>query len=106
MEGFQIIFYTQQDRMLGLVPLAQWLFDEAKRHAIRGATMTSSLRGLGHDGATHAAGWFDLSDQPVQVTMIVTPDECERMLEYLRQEHVKVFYMKVPVEFGILGADM
>lgn len=105
MQGFLVTFFTQQDRMHGHVPLAQWLFDEAKRQGIRGATMTGSMQGLGHDGLTHAAGWFDVSDQPVQVVLVVTPEESERIFAHLEREQIKVFYMKAPVEFGLLNGD-
>lgn len=105
MQGYQITFFTQQDRQHGSTPLAQWLFAEAKRQGIRGATVSGSLEGLGHDGVTHAAGWFDLADQPVQVTMIVTAEESDRLFATLDAEGVKVFYMKAPVEFGFLGKD-
>jgi len=103
MHGYQITFYTQQDRAHQNMPLAQWLFREAKRCGFRGATVSGSMEGMGHDGVTHAAGWFDVSDQPVQVTMVVTADEGARLLEHLAAEKLKVFYVKVPVEFATLG---
>ncbi len=105
MQGYQITFFTQQDRQHNSVPLVQWLFAEAKRQGIRGATVSASLEGMGHDGMTHAAGWFDLADQPVQVTMIVTAEESDRLFASLQAERVKIFYMKAPVEFGFAGRD-
>ncbi|MES2116882.1 MAG: DUF190 domain-containing protein [Pseudomonadota bacterium] len=103
MHGFQVTFFTQQDRMHGHMPLAQWLLDEAKKLSIRGATLDGAIQGLGHDGTIHAINMFDFSDQPVQVTMVVTAEEVERLFTQLAQEQVHVFYMKVPVEFGTLG---
>lgn len=105
MQGFLVTFFTQQDRVHGQVPLAQWLLDEAKRHGIRGATMSGSMQGLGHDGAIHAAGWFDLSDQPVQVSLVVSAEESDLMFAHLEREKIRVFYMKTPVEFGMLNSD-
>ena len=35
--------------------------------------------------------------------MAVTEDEAERLFEHLKQESVRVFYVKAPVEFGVLG---
>ncbi len=105
MQGYQIVFFTQQDRLHGQLPLAQWLVEEARRLGIRGATVTGCLQGLGHDGAVHAITMFDLSDQPLQVTLVVSEAELQRLSERLAQERVQVFYMKVPVEFGTLGED-
>ncbi|CAD2247529.1 DUF190 domain-containing protein [Xanthomonas arboricola] len=103
MHGYQVTFYTQQDRMHGSTPLAQWLLDEAKKLGIRGATLDGALQGLGHDGTVHAINMFDFSDQPVQVTMVLTTKEVERLFSQLDDAQVRVFYTKIPAEFGPLG---
>ncbi|CAD7376355.1 MULTISPECIES: DUF190 domain-containing protein [Pseudomonadota] len=103
MHGYQVTFYTQQDRMHGSTPLAQWLLDEAKKLGIRGATLDGALQGLGHDGTVHAINMFDFSDQPVQVTMVLTTKEVERLFSQLDDAQVRVFYTKIPAEFGTLG---
>ncbi|GAA3591822.1 DUF190 domain-containing protein [Gibbsiella greigii] len=103
MRGYQMTFFTQQDRMHGRLPLAQWLIEEAKRQGLRGATLSGALGGLGHDGAMHAVNLFDLSDQPVQVTLVVSEDEAQRFMQVLAQEQVNLFYVKVAAEFGVLG---
>ncbi|MBJ7221021.1 MULTISPECIES: DUF190 domain-containing protein [unclassified Brenneria] len=104
MHGYQITFFTQQDRMYGRLPLAQWLIEEAKRQGLRGATLNGALEGLGHDGALHAVNLFDLSDQPVQVTLVVTEEEAQRFLQHLDTAQIHLFYVKVAAEFGTLGA--
>lgn len=105
MQGQQLTFFTQQDRLQGHEPLAQWLLAQAQQLGIRGATLNGSLQGLGHDGQLHALTMFDAGDQPVQVTMVVTDDECDRLFAHLQARHVQVFYMRNRVEFGTLGAD-
>lgn len=104
MNGYQITFFTQQDRTIGNRPLAQWLIDEARRMGCRGATMSGAVEGLGHDGVIHAVNLFDLSDQPVQITMVVTEDEAQTFFAHLAQQQVRLFYTKIAVEFGTLGA--
>lgn len=103
MHGYQLTFFTQQDRVHDQRPLAQWLLDQAHKRGLRGATLNGSLQGLGHDGAVHAINLFDLSDQPVQVTLVVSTEEAQSFLDHLQGEGVHVFYMKVPVEFGTVG---
>jgi hypothetical protein len=46
-----------------------------------------------------------LADQPLSVVMAVTNEEADRLFERLRADNVHVFYVKTPVEFGILGDD-
>ncbi|WP_159877691.1 DUF190 domain-containing protein [Aquitalea denitrificans] len=100
MQGFQITFYTRQDRLHGHAPLAQWLLELAHELAIGGATLNGSVEGLGHDGRFHAITLFDLSEQPVQVIMVVTAEERERLFHRLRQEQVNVLYVAQAVEYG------
>lgn len=103
MNGYQITFYTQQDRIHDRQPLPQWLVEAARRLGVRGATLSGAIEGLGHDGTTHAINLFDLSDQPVQVTLVVTAEEADRLFAYLQQERVVAFYTKLALEFGTLG---
>ncbi len=103
MHGHQITFFTQQDRMQGQQPLAQWLVDEARRLGLRGEPLNGAIEGLGHDGAIHTINMFDLSDQPVQVTLVVTHEEERRLFAHLLERRVSLFYVKVPAQFGTLG---
>jgi PII-like signaling protein len=103
MQGYQVTFFTQQDRMHGSRTLAEWLMKQAHDLGIRGATMTASTSGFGHDGKQHSSQFFDLSDQPVEITMALSDDETERLFGALEAEKVKVFFVKSRIEFGMLG---
>lgn len=81
--------------MHGRIPLAQWLIEEAARLGLRGATLNGALGGLGHDGVMHAVNLFDLSDQPIQVTLIVSEEEASNFIQYLEKEQVHVFYVRI-----------
>lgn len=100
MQGFQLTFFTQQDRTHDGQPLGDWLVAEARRLGIGGATLVLAAEGFGHHRRIHAARFFELADQPVEVTMAVTADEAARVFARLREEHVKIFYVKTPIEFG------
>lgn len=106
MQGYQLTFFTQQNRTHGHEPLAQWLLAQAKALGIRGATLSGSLEGLDHLGRIHAINMFDVSDQPVQLTLIVSEDECQLLLDHLESSGVHVFYTRSLVEFGTLGTDV
>jgi len=103
MQGFQLTFFTQQDRTHGGRPLGDWLVTEARRLGIGGATLVLAAEGFGHHRRIHAARFFELAEQPVEVTMAVTAEEAERFFDRLRQEHIKIFYVKTPIEFGTTG---
>ncbi|MFO1316792.1 MAG: DUF190 domain-containing protein [Burkholderiales bacterium] len=105
MDGYQITFFTQQDRRHRGHVLAHWLVEQARKLGIHGATMFGGSEGFGHRGRIHSAHFFDLADQPVEIVMAVTFDEADRLFALLREERVQIVYVKTRVEFGILGGD-
>lgn len=100
MKGYQITFFTQQDRLHQNQNLSQWLVQQAMRFGFHGATLIGAIQGFGHDKNQHAINMFDYSDQPVQVVMVLQHEEMERFFGFLTQEKVNVFYTKAEVELG------
>lgn len=103
MQGYQITFFTQQDRRHKGKPLADWLVHLAQELGLSGATLISGNEGFGHHGRLHSAHFFELADQPQEVVLAATAEETERLFERLKAEGVHLFYVKTPVEFGVLG---
>jgi uncharacterized protein len=103
MNGYQITFFTQQDHRHKGKPVADWLIHLAKEMKLRGATLLAAGEGLGHHGRIHSSHFFELTDQPVEVMMALTVEETERLFARLEAEGVHLFYVKAPVEFGVLG---
>lgn len=103
MNGFQLTFFTQQDRRHGRTPLGEWLLREAKKLGLSGATLTGAGEGFGRDGKLHSAHFVELADQPIEVTMALSEVDVERMFQRLREEKINVFFVKTPIEFGMTG---
>jgi PII-like signaling protein len=104
MQGFQLTFFTQQDRMQHGKSLAEWLLAQARSLGISGATLIAASEGFGHDHRLHSSHFFELSDQPLEITMAVSQDEADRMFAMLKQQGVDVFYMLTPIEYGMSSA--
>jgi PII-like signaling protein len=104
MQGFQLTFYTQQNRRHAGHPLGEWLIATARSLGLRGATLSTAQEGFGHHGRLHAAHFFELADQPIAVTLAVSADEADRFFERLRQEQLDLFYVRIPIEFGMTGS--
>lgn len=102
-QGFQITFFTQQNRRHGDKPVAEYLLDIARALGIRGATLLMGTESFGHDRRLHSWRFFELAEQPVEVVMAVSAEEERRLFERLREENIHVFYVKSAVEFGTLG---
>ena len=45
--------------------------------------------------------FFELADQPIEVTMALSETDTERLFQRLREEKINVFYVKAPIEFGM-----
>ena len=103
MKGYQITFFTQQDRRHKHKPMAEWLMLAARDLGVRGATIVAGSEGYGQHRRIHSAHFFELADQPQEVMMAVSEDEAERLFAYLQEEAVHLFYVKTAVEFGTLG---
>jgi PII-like signaling protein len=104
MHGFQLTFFTQQDCRHGHTPLAEWLLLEARQLGLSGGTLTMAGEGFGRGGKLHSAHFFELADQPVEVTIAASAADAERLFQRLRDEQIKIFYVKTPIEFGMTGS--
>lgn len=103
MKGFQLEFFMEQNKRHGHHALYDWLLETARSHGIGGCTVFMGALGYGHHRRIHSAHFFELADQPVQVTMVVTEEEADRLFALLKEEKVHMVYVKLPVEFGTLG---
>ncbi|HSY27847.1 MAG TPA: DUF190 domain-containing protein [Burkholderiaceae bacterium] len=104
MKGYQLEFFTQQDLFHGGKHLSDWLIDVARSHGIGGATVFIGSTGFGPDRRFPSAQMFDLIDHPVQIVMIVSEEECNRLFALLVAENLHLFYVKLPVEYGKVGS--
>ncbi len=104
MHGYQITFFTRQDRRHEGKPLGEWLIQVAKQLGLRGATVIPASEGFGKSGRIHAARFFELTDQPIEVLMTATKEQADVLFARLAAADLKLFYVKTPVEFGEIGA--
>ncbi|SDZ65362.1 DUF190 domain-containing protein [Pseudomonas sp. NFIX28] len=105
MNGFLVIFFTQQNRRYHGKMLGDWLVDLANELGLRGATMSTAIEGFGHTGRLHSAHFFELADQPIEVRLALSEEESARLFERLEDEDIALFYIKTPIEFGTLGKE-
>jgi PII-like signaling protein len=106
MNGYQLTFYTEKNRKHGHQTVCEWLLHKTRELGICGATVINCAEGVGHAGARHAAHVLKLTDQPLQIILAVTAEEAEQLLEIVRTERLHVFYVRYPVEFGVIAGDL
>ncbi len=101
MQGYKLTFYTQQDRRHKGQTLGKWLVHSARKLGIGGATLIGAAEGYGHDKRLRAANFFELADQPIEVTMALSAEEVERLFAHIHNEGLNIFYVLSPIEYGM-----
>lgn len=101
-KGYQLEFFMEQNERHGNRLVYEWLIDIAREHNICGATAFIGTMGFGEHRKVHSAHFFEMLDQPVQVTMIASEEDTNKLLNFLIEEKAALFFVKIPVEFGRL----
>ena len=105
MNGYQITFFTHQNRRHKGKQMGEWLLQLVRELGLRGASLHAGGESFARAGRVHSAHFFELADQPVEVLIAVTTEEATRLFDRLKAENVHLFYVKTAVEFGVLGRD-
>ncbi|AVF40879.1 hypothetical protein AL486_15065 [Pandoraea apista] len=103
MDGCQLTFFLRQTQTVNHLPFVDWLLEQVRKRHIRGATVVSCSDGIDHLGKRHAARFFELADQPVEIVLAVTDEEADMLLSIVRESGAHVFYTRCPVQFESIG---
>jgi PII-like signaling protein len=107
MKGTYLRFYMHENRKHHGVLLYEWLLETAKKAGIHGGSAFRAIAGYGRHGVLHEQHFFELAgDLTVEVEFLLSDEQGDMLLGVLKRERVRVFYAKVPAEFGMLeGKD-
>ena len=106
MEGSFLRFYLDERQSHHGVLLWEWLLEKANAHGVRGGSAFRAIGGFGRRHALHEERFFDLAGSPViEVEFIVTDDEACTLLALLEKEKVRIFYARIPAQFGVINPD-
>ena len=105
MNGALLRFYVHETRKHRHILLYEWLLQQAKALGIHGGSAFRAIAGYGRHGVMREEHFFELAgDLTVQVDFAVTDDDAQRLLDRVEAEGLGVFYVRLPIEFGILGS--
>ena len=93
MKGYQLTFFTQEDRFHKLMQLSEWLLLAARDLGLRGTTIVSGSEGYGQHHHIHSAGFFAplLSDHPQEIVMVINEEEADILFSHLEKEGAHLF---------------
>jgi uncharacterized protein len=107
MNGTLLRFYVHENRKHDHILLYEWLLEQANKLGIHGGSAFRAIAGFGRHGVLHEEHFFELAgDMTVEIDFAVTDAEADRVLALIRQENVRVFYARIPIEYGVVeGKD-
>jgi PII-like signaling protein len=105
MQGVYLKFYVQEKRRHHGILAYEWLLEQAQKLGIHGGSAFRAIAGYGRHGRLHEEHFFELAgDLSVEVGFALTEDEARRLLAHLAGEKLRMFYIKLPLEMGMVGA--
>jgi PII-like signaling protein len=100
--GTYLKFFVHENHKLHGRLAYEWLLEQAKKAGIRGGSAMRAIAGYGRHGVLHEDHFFELAgDLAVTVEFVVTEEEATRLIDMVGAENASVFYVKIPVEFGL-----
>jgi uncharacterized protein len=105
MQGYQLSFITELNRLIEGKHVTDWLLHQAKDLGISGVTTFSGTEGFGHDGRRHSVRFFELADQPIEIMMAASAAQASKLFANIGAVHTRLFYIKTPIEYGALGTE-
>ena len=106
MDGLFLRFYLHENQRHHGVLLWDWLLEHAAKLGIRGGSAFRAMAGFGRHHVVHMDHFFELAGNlTVEVEFIVDEDEAKRLIELIEKEGVRLFYARIPAQFGIVNPD-
>ena len=106
MKGIYLKFYVQEHHRHHGILAYEWLLEQAKKLGIHGGSAFRAIAGYGRHRRMHEEHFFELAgDLPVEVGFALSDEDATRLLEHLAAEKLGMFYIKVPIEMGVVGAS-
>jgi PII-like signaling protein len=94
-------FYISEKQHHAGMPLYEWLLEEAKSLGVHGGSAFRAIAGFGRHGKMHEETFFELAGElAVKVEFVVDDALAEQLLEKVRSQSMKIFYVKQQVQAG------
>jgi len=104
MQGVYLKFYLHENARHGSMLAYEWLLEEARRLGLPGGSAFRAIAGYGRHGVMREEHFFELAgDLPVEVGFVASQDAAEHFLDHLKSAALRVVYIKLPLEYGVVG---
>lgn len=104
MQGIYLKFYVQEKHRHHGILAYEWLLEQARKHGIHGGSAFRAIAGYGRHGRLHEEHFFELAgDLSVEVGFVLSEEQAQTFLAQLAGEKLRLFYIKLPLEMGVVG---
>jgi PII-like signaling protein len=94
-------FYVSEKQHHAGMPMYEWLLEEAKSLGVHGGSAFRAIAGFGRHGRMHEETFFELAGElAVKVEFIIDDELAEKLLERIRGQNMKLFYVRQLVQAG------
>jgi PII-like signaling protein len=102
MQGICLKLFVSESQLHNGMLLYEWLLEQAKNMGILGGTAFRAMAGFGRHGRLHEEAFYELAGElPVEIEFLVSENQAERLLVLLKTENLRLFYAKLPAEYGV-----
>jgi PII-like signaling protein len=106
MQGSLLRFYVHEGARYRHRLVWEWLLEQANALGIRGGSAFRAMAGFGRHHVLHENHFFELAGTlTVEVEFLVSDAEAQQLLGLLGEAKVRLFYARVPAQFGVLNPD-
>ena len=106
MQGVYLKFYLPEKARHHGILAYEWLLEEAQKLGIHGGSAFRAIAGFGRHGQLHEEHFFELAgDLSIEVGFALREEEAQGLLAHLAHEKLKLFYIKLPLEMGVVGGE-
>ena len=106
MRGTLLRFYVHENRRHHHLLLYEWLLEQARKLGIHGGSAFRAIAGFGRHGVIHEEHFFELAgDLTVEIDFAVSDEDADRVLDLIRAERISIFYVRMPIEYGVVNGD-
>jgi len=105
MNGSLLKFYVHENQLHHGHVLWEWLLSHAREIGIRGG---SAFKGTGGFARAHTLAQHHplelTGSQTVEIEFLVSDQEADRLLDWVREQKIQTFYSSSPARFGLSDA--
>ncbi|MBI3480528.1 MAG: DUF190 domain-containing protein [Nitrosomonadales bacterium] len=92
-------FYVSEKQRHAGMPVYEWLLEEARALGVHGGSAFRAIAGFGQHGKMHEETFFELAGElAVKIEFVLEDAQAEQLLERVRSESMKIFYVKQAVQ--------